>query len=105
MTALFQPRTDVCCEQIKMGYEYLKNVLKFKFPELREQQAQREAEAAAREVKLLCTNLTHSGWASDCCRSKYPCSLLCSTAAKRSHQEFKVLAELIDIGILLKHRR
>ncbi len=33
-----------------MAYNYLKNVLKFRFPELRNQQTQREAEAAAREV-------------------------------------------------------
>lgn len=39
--------------QIRMGYSYLRNVLKFKFPELRQQQAQREAEAAAREVRTL----------------------------------------------------
>lgn len=35
-----------------MAYDYLKNVLKFKFPEVRTQEAQREAEAAAREVGL-----------------------------------------------------
>ena len=33
-----------------MAHTYIKNVLKFRFPELRNQEAQREAEAAAREV-------------------------------------------------------
>ena len=43
-----------------MAYNYLKNVLKYKFPELREQQAQREAEAAAREVCLFVFPLQNS---------------------------------------------